>query len=170
MSIWQPILRALNRYWEDKRFGGRTLWRPNLIRFCCSCNSFRRSASDTFHLSGAGEVLQYLSKTRTGKITYQNTVFLRLVRTVYQVPRWLHHVVCCVRVLGQNSLEAYLDRCLSLFRVVSYQLRLCYRLFSYLCRKMEIVFREDYLVDIIHLLRGSSRCFYVIAAIYEKKL
>ncbi|XP_065846389.1 sorting nexin-14-like isoform X2 [Oscarella lobularis] len=83
------------RYWEDKRF--------------------RDLSSDAFHLSGVGEVLQYL------------------IRTVYQVPRWLHHVVCCVRVLGQNSLEAYLD--------------------SYLCRKMEIVFREDYLVDIIHLLR-----------------
>eukprot|EP00118_Oscarella_pearsei_P015353 m.138114 g.138114 ORF g.138114 m.138114 type:complete len:247 (+) comp38237_c0_seq41:2412-3152(+) len=69
----------------------------------------------TFHLSGVGDVLQYL------------------IRSVYEVPKWLHHTVCCARVLGQNSLEAYLD--------------------SYLCRKMEIVFREDYVVDIIHLLR-----------------
>ncbi|XP_062508311.1 sorting nexin-14-like isoform X2 [Corticium candelabrum] len=62
-------------------------------------------------------------------------IVLYLVREVWCVPSWLHHVLYCAKLLGQNTFEAFLD--------------------SFLCGKMDIILREDYLVDIIHLLRDT---------------
>lgn len=62
-------------------------------------------------------------------------VVLYLAREVWCVPSWFHHLLCCGKLLGQNTLEAFLD--------------------NYICGKLDVVLREDYVVDIIHLLRDA---------------
>jgi hypothetical protein len=87
---------ALHRYWEEHTNSTEAKNGAITFQSCIlSCElSVSTSATDNscFQLEGVCDVVLYLA------------------REVWCVPSWFHHLLCCGKLLGQNTLEAFLDK------------------------------------------------------------
>jgi hypothetical protein len=107
---------ALHRYWEEHTNSTEAKNGAITFQSCIlSCElSVSTSATDNscFQLEGVCDVVLYLGTVQT-EVVSSLCILLKLIysaREVWCVPSWFHHLLCCGKLLGQNTLEAFLDK------------------------------------------------------------
>ena len=106
----------LHRYWEGHNNSteakkGMIASKSSIFE---SCGLSLPSATDDscFQVEGVCDVVLYLGTVQTELVPLSSILLWLIcsVREVWHAPLWLHHMLCCAKLLGENTLEAFLDR------------------------------------------------------------